>query len=93
MHVELIPMWVQIWGLSLGYYMVDFVKYLGAFIGPVEWVDWPIDYPCNLRFFRVRVIIKVNEPLFMGFFLHLCVLVVSIREGFYFMFFIWMYWS
>ena len=52
-NVEYVPIWVQIWGLPLAYFVVDFAEYLGTIIGPVEWVDWPTGYPRNLRFLRV----------------------------------------
>ena len=49
------------------FFFIDFVEYLPAMIGPVEWVDWPIGIPRNLRFLRVKVWINPLEPLFMGF--------------------------
>ena len=45
--------------------------YLGAMVGLVERFDWPNRYPRNPRFIKLRVRIKPNEPLPMGFLLKL----------------------
>ena len=43
------------------------MKYLGAIIRLIEYVDWSMGYPRNLKFLRVRVQIRINDPLFIRF--------------------------
>ena len=68
-HVLNFPIWVQIWDLPLEYHTLHFVEYLGPIIGLVEWIDWPTNNPRNMRFLRLRVRIRPQSPLFMGFML------------------------
>ena len=39
LHVDTILMWVQIQGLPLEYFSIDFAEYLAVMIKHVEWVD------------------------------------------------------
>ena len=55
--------WIQIWGLPLKYHYLNFAKYIGAMIGPADWVDWPNGFPRKLRFIRMRVRINQQDPL------------------------------
>ena len=36
LHVDTIPIWVQIWGLLLEYLTIDFAEYLATMIGSIE---------------------------------------------------------
>ena len=67
LHLESLP----ILGLPLKYLTVDFAEYLADIIGSVQWIDWLNGIPRNFGFFRARVRIKSDDPLFMGFYLRL----------------------
>ena len=66
-----IAVWIQIQGLPLDYHHLNFAEYVGAMVGPVDWVDWPNGFPRNLRFIRMRVWFNPQDPLLMGFLLRL----------------------
>ena len=53
-----VVIWIQVWGLPIGYHNLNFSEYIGAMVSPVEWVDWPNGFPRNLRFLRIRVQIQ-----------------------------------
>ena len=39
LQVTNVAIWIQIWGLPLEYHNLEFVQYIGAMIGTVEWID------------------------------------------------------
>ena len=53
------------------YLNLDFTKYVGSMIGTVQWLDWSIDIPRKLIFLRIRVNVRVDDPLLIGFHLNL----------------------
>ena len=64
--LPMIPIWVQIWGLSLEYQVLGIVRRLAAILGTVVQIDWSNVMPRNLRYMRVRVWIESNAPLLAG---------------------------
>ena len=62
---------MQIYDFPLQYHTLDFVKYLGSIIRPIEWIDWPTNNPRNMRFIRMGIRIRLQSHLFMGFMLKL----------------------
>ena len=70
-HVLSFPTWVQLRNLPLEYHTLDFAKYLGSIISLIEWIDWSASNPKNMRFLKLKIRVKPQSPLFMGFMLKL----------------------
>ncbi|XP_050263948.1 uncharacterized protein LOC126708186 [Quercus robur] len=65
-----IPLWVQIHGLPIEYMSKENAEEIGALVGEVLEVDFTgSGGVCMSKFLRVKVEIKVEDPLLSGFFL------------------------
>nr|POE94975.1 uncharacterized protein CFP56_51131 [Quercus suber] len=65
-----IPLWVQIHGLPIEYMSKENVEEVGALVGEVLDVDFTgSGGVCMSKFLRVKVELKVEDPLMSGFFL------------------------
>uniref|UniRef100_A0A7N2R5R6 CCHC-type domain-containing protein n=1 Tax=Quercus lobata TaxID=97700 RepID=A0A7N2R5R6_QUELO len=65
-----IPLWVQIHGLPIEYMSKENAEEIGALVGEVLEVDFTgSGGVCMSKFLRVKVELKVEDPLLSGFFL------------------------
>ena len=65
-----IPLWVQLHGLPIEYMSKENVEEIGALVGEVSEVDFTgSGGVCMSKFLRVKVELKVEDPLLSGFFL------------------------
>ncbi|XP_030970768.1 uncharacterized protein LOC115991172 [Quercus lobata] len=65
-----IPLWVQIHGLHIEYMSKENAEEIGALVGEVLEVDFTgSGGVCMSKFLRVKVVLKVEDPLLSGFFL------------------------
>ncbi|KAK7832799.1 uncharacterized protein CFP56_026224 [Quercus suber] len=70
MDFSSIPIWMQVHNLPIEYMSKENAKELGALVGEVIEVDFTGNRGiCMSKFIRVRVELKVDNPLWSGFFL------------------------
>ena len=70
MDFSSIPLWVQIHGLPIEYMLKENSEEIGALVGEVLEVDFTCSGGvCMSKFLRVKVELKVEDPLMNGFFL------------------------